>query len=84
MVYTDAGKNGECTSGSGSNATGLSGFVISGTSMAADASDNLLVLGLWDDPVNLVGDQYALWMVLVNIGWFAPGGYSAVTGTLGV
>jgi hypothetical protein len=52
--------------------------------MAADAVDNLLCIGLWDDPVNQVGDQYALWMVLVNIGWFAPGGYSPILGTLGV
>lgn len=84
MVYTDAGKNAEVGTGSGSTYSGLSGFVITGTTAAADASDNLLVIGLLDDPLNKVADQYSLWMVLVNIAWFAPGGYDAILGTLGV
>jgi hypothetical protein len=84
MVYTDAGKNADCVIGSGSTATGLSGFAIGGSSAAADGNLNLLVIGLWDDPSNLVGDTYSLWNVLVNIGWFVPGGYTAILGTLGV
>ncbi len=84
MVYTDCGKNAEIVSGSGSTYTGLSGFAILATSAAADASDNLLIVGLLDDPLNAVGDTYSLWMVLVNIGWFAPGGYDPILGTLGV
>lgn len=84
MVYTDCGKNAEIIAGSGSTTTGLSGFAIDGSTAAADASDNLLIVGLWDDPSNDVSHQYSLWTVLVNIPWVALGGYDATNGTLGV
>ena len=84
MVYTDAGKNAEIIVGSGSTVTGLSAFVINGSSAGADASDQLLVLGLWDDPSNLVTDVYSLWLCIVNIAWAIPGGYTAILGTLGI
>lgn len=82
--YTDAGKNTVPVTGTGSTVTGLSGFVADISNVAADASDSLLLLGILDDPTNLIADTYALWLCLVNIGWFAPGGYDPILGTLGV
>jgi hypothetical protein len=84
MVYTDCGKNTTIISGSGSTSTGLSGFVLDGDAAAANNAHHVVIIGLWDDPVNLVGDQYSLWLVYLNIPWLAVGGYSSVTGTLGV
>ncbi len=84
MVYTDAGKNADLITGAGSTATGISGFVLDGSSCAATADKNLLIIGLWDDPSNDVSDQYGLWKCLVCIGWFAPGGYDPILGTKGV
>jgi hypothetical protein len=69
---------------SGSTSTGLSGFVLDGSAAAANNAHHVVIIGLWDDPVNLVGDQYSLWLVYLNIPWLAVGGYSSVTGTLGV
>jgi hypothetical protein len=82
--YKDTGKNASVLTGSGSTVTGLSGFVLDGNSAAADASLNLLIVGLLDIPGNLISDTYPLLNVLVNIGYFQPGGYDPILGTLGI
>jgi hypothetical protein len=82
--YTDIGKNTVTYAASGSTTTGLSGMVADISNVAADASDNLLLVGLLDVPGNLVTDTYALINVMINIGYFQPGGYDPILGTLGV
>ena len=82
--YKDVGKNMRCVTGSGSTVTGLSGFVGDVSAVAADAADNLLIVGLLDVPGNLISDTYPLLNVLVNIGYFQPGGYDPILGTLGI
>lgn len=82
--YTDIGKNTVTYAASGDTFTGLSGFTADVSNIAVDASDNLLIIGLLDSPEVTVTDTYPLLLVLVNIGWFAPGGYDPILGTLGV
>lgn len=82
--YTDIGKNTVTYAASGSTVTGLSGMALDVSNVAADASDHFLIVGLLDVEGNSIGDTYALFNVLVSIGYFVPGGYTAILGTLGV
>jgi hypothetical protein len=82
--YTDIGKNTVCYAASGSTVTGLSGIALDVSNIAADASDHLLIVGLLDVPGNLITDTYPLLNVMVSIGYFQPGGYDPILGTLGV
>ncbi len=82
--YTDVGKNGRPITGTGSTVTGISAFVLGAAAISADASDHLLIVGLLDVPGNLVTDTYPLFNVLVNIGYFKPGGYDPILGTKGI
>ena len=82
--YKDCGKNCSIVSGSGSTVTGLSGFVMDISAAAAAANLSNLLIGLLDVPGNAIGDTYALWMVAIGIGYFQPGGYDPILGTLGI
>lgn len=83
-AYTWCGKNTDLVSGSGSTTTGLSGWAFKGSSAAADSSSGCLIVGLWDDPLNVATDAYGIWELLITIPYIALGGYSATTGVLGL
>ena len=82
--YADVGKNARALAGTGSTSSGISGFVLDVSAIAADGADNLLIVGLLDVPGNLITDTYPLFNVLVNIGYFQPGGYDPILGTKGI
>lgn len=82
--YTDIGKNSVTYAASGSTTTGLSGMALDVSNVAADASDHLLIVGLLDVEGNLISDTYPLLNVMISIGYFQPGGYDPILGTLGI
>jgi hypothetical protein len=83
-AYTDVGKNVCAIAAAGSTATGLSGMALDISAVATDASHQFLIVGLLDIPGNLIGDTYPLLNLMVNVGYFVPGGYSATSGVLGI
>jgi len=62
----------------GSTVTGRSGFEILGSSVGADQSNTVLIVGLSDIPGNEIGD-FAIWDVLINTSRNATGTYLGVT-----
>lgn len=65
------GLNANLVSGSGSTGSGLSGWALNGSSPAADASNQLFILGLAAIMENEIGD-YAVWDVRLNQQTYAP------------
>ena len=82
--YKDVGKNSVTYAASGSTVTGLSGMALDVSNVDVDASDHLLIVGLLDVTGNLISDTYPLLNVMINIGYFQPGGYDPILGTLGI
>lgn len=84
-AYTQVGTGISLVAGTGGSDTGISGWALAmSTTSATATTQQTLLIGLWDDPTNAATDTYAIWEVLLNIPYIALGGYSAVTGVLGL
>lgn len=59
------GANADYTSASGSTSTGLSGWELDASSISVVAADNLLILRVWPEEGNALGD-YCVWEVLIS------------------
>ena len=83
LTTSSVGLNAIIESGTGSTATGLSGYTLdtNGTAPSADASNMLVIRGLSKRLNNEVG-VYAIWDVVLNTHRFAR--ISTATGSLGV
>jgi len=73
------GANGVLVSGSGSTRTGLSGWTLDSSAIAADQSNQLYILGVADIEGNDLAD-YAIWDVIINTCYNATGLILGVTG----
>ena len=82
--YKDVGKNSVTYAAAGSTTLGISQMALDVSNVAADASDHLLIVCLTDIEGNLISDTYALFNVMISIGYFQPGGYDPILGTLGI
>lgn len=76
LTYDTVGLNAVLVAGTGSTATGRSGWALDGgtaTPPAADATYQLTILGLSTRIVgNDLGSDYATWDVLINLPSYAP------------
>ena len=86
LANTVVGANAVVGAGAGgSTATGISGQVlVSGTTPAANATYQLLILGAANDPKNDITAVYARWLVLISLHRFGSIFSGAQAGWLGV
>ena len=82
--YKDVGKNSVTYAASGSTVTGLSGMALDVSNVEAEGANHFLIVGLLDITGNLISDTYPLLNVMISIGYFQPGGYDPILGTLGI
>jgi len=76
-----AGQNGLIAAGSGSTITGMSGYVLDGsTTPTTTQAHSLHIVGLADIEDNELGD-YAIWDVIINTSHNATGTYAGITAT---
>ena len=75
------GQNAIMASGTASTVTGMSGYVLDGsTTPTTTQAHSLHILGLADIPDNELGD-YAIWEVLINTCYNTSGLYAGITAT---
>jgi len=75
LDYDTIGLNAVLIAGTGSTVTGLSGFALDGGTTdppAADASNQLLILGMSNISGNTIGSDYAIWDVIINQHRYQP------------
>ncbi len=76
-----AGQNAVIAAGSGSTFTGLSGYILDGsTTPTTTQAHSLHIVGLADIETNELGD-YAIWDVIINTSRNATGTYTGITAT---
>src|SRR5690606_28305518 len=66
LAATDIGGTANLIAGSGNTLTGLSGWELDSSEADADATDQLLILGLAQRPDNVIGD-HAKWLVKIDL-----------------
>ncbi|MHA2047056.1 MAG: hypothetical protein ACW99G_19880 [Candidatus Thorarchaeota archaeon] len=80
IARTDVSQGTDLIGSGGSTVTGLSGFEIDSSGIAADKSSQLHILGAVDHPDNDISLVNADWYVLVNTTVFGPGTLGRVLG----
>lgn len=85
LTTDTTGLNANVVAGTGSTVTGRSAFELDGSNPAADASNQLLILGLANlEEDNVATSGNAVWEVLINLHTYRDTGVATSGGSLGV